>query len=388
MKSIIGFLLCSCIFVLLSCDKNVIPPEPEPEWDLTDYPIGEEFRYSSSFESIEFWPDKSDDWKQIAMDRTQFVLGEVETKSFDKYQRWPWSTEHLRYRQSYGTFPVMDGSTVMMPMAQEFVWQFMDFEGTFFGMRSFLNFSQTAAAYRNIIYNLEKTAMIAYQREINVLMDEYWFAQRPDIVLATHPSTAELNMAAEAGVELIIEPICFDSFVFITHKNNPVDGLTVEQIQDIYTGKITNWKEVGGRDEEIIAYQRPPNSGSQTGMEEFVMKGKTMIKPPTERIPVGMGMLVDAVVYYKNNTMSLGYTYKYYIDILYTHPDLKILKINGIMPSDDNIRNESYPFITQYFATIRAEDVNKVGGRFLNWILSDEGQASITQAGYVSLRDM
>jgi phosphate transport system substrate-binding protein len=86
--------------------------------------------------------------------------------------------------------------------------------------------------------------------------------------------------------------------------------------------------------------------------------------------------------------MSLGYSYKYYIDWLYTSPDIKILNVNGIMPSDENVRNNNYAFIAPYNAVIRSTDVDEVGGRFLKWMLSDEGQACIAQAGYVSIRDI
>jgi phosphate transport system substrate-binding protein len=84
---------------------------------------------------------------------------------------------------------------------------------------------------------------------------------------------------------------------------------------------------------------------------------------------------------------DLRYTYKYYIDRLYISPDIKILKVDGIMPSDENVRNNSYAFVTPYNAVIRSTDIDEVGGRFLNWMLSDEGQACISQAGYVSLKD-
>jgi phosphate transport system substrate-binding protein len=195
-------------------------------------------------------------------------------------------------------------------------------------------------------------------------------------------------MAANAGIELIIKPVCYDSFVFITHKDNPVESLTVEQIQKIYSGNIANWKEVGGSNQQIVAYQREQNSGSQTAMEEWVMKGIPMTEPPIAKIVLGMGLLIQAVAGYENSTMSLGYTYKYYVDRLYKSPDIKILKVNGIMPSDDNVRNNSYAFIAPYNAVIRSTDVDEVGGRFFNWLLSDEGQACITQAGYVSLKEM
>jgi phosphate transport system substrate-binding protein len=378
--------------VLAACEKTVPNPEPEPD-PYKNYPIGTETGFNPSFENLNQLVIKGAEWKQIVKDRTQFVLGEAETESFDLYQRWPWSTAHIKYRQCYGTFPAIDGSTVLIPMAAEFVWQFTDLSDMLpYGHRtetvSFLNFSTTSGAYDRIINGGKTNGWISKAITMNVLEEEYHFNKRPDIVLATYPSTAELNMASNAGVELILEPVCYDSFVFITHKDNPVDNLTTEQIQAIYSGKITNWKEVGGRDEEIIAYQREPKSGSQTAMEEFVMKEVPMIKPPTERVSVGMGMLIDQVVYYKNNTMSLGYTYKFYIDRLYTNPDIKILKVDGVMPSDENIRNDSYAFIRPYYAVIRSTDVDEVGGRFLNWMLSDEGQACIAQAGYVSLKDL
>ena len=135
----------------------------------------------------------------------------------------------------------------------------------------------------------------------------------------------------------------------------------------------------------IASYQREPNSGSQTAMEEWVMKGITMTKPLTVEVASSMGMLIDAVAGYENSVMSLGYTCKYYVNRLYKSPDIKILKVNGIMPSDNNVRNKSYAFVAPYNAVIRSTDVEEVGGRFLNWMLSDEGQACIKQAGYVSI---
>jgi phosphate transport system substrate-binding protein len=75
-------------------------------------------------------------------------------------------------------------------------------------------------------------------------------------------------------------------------------------------------------------------------------------------------LVVDAVAGYANGTMSLGYTYKYYVDRLYKSPDIKILKVNGIMPSDGNVRNNSYAFIAPYNAVIRSTDADEVGGKF------------------------
>lgn len=137
-------------------------------------------------------------------------------------------------------------------------------------------------------------------------------------------------LAREHRVEMIVRPVCYDAFVFITHRDNPVESLTVEQIQKIYSGEITNWKEVGGGDAKIITYQREKNSGSQTAMEKLVMKGIPMLSPDTVKVEMGMGALVEAVAEYKNSKSSIGYTYQYYIDKPYKNENIKVLCIEGI----------------------------------------------------------
>ena len=99
-----------------------------------------------------------------------------------------------------------------------------------------------------------------------------------------------------------------------------------------------------------------------------------------------MGMLVDAVAEYENETASLGYTYRYYIDSLYKNDNIKTISVDGISPSDDNIRTGSYPFTTNYYGVIREGDDDSIGGQFLDWMLSNEGQQCIAQAGYITLR--
>jgi len=378
MNRLVMFL--SAIIICASCDKNE-PQEEEPK-------IPDPFVYGNINQFIV----KSPDWKQIVKDKTLFVLGEADAEPYSMYA----TALHTMYfyKHSYGTFPAIDGSTVCVPMAAEFVWQFTNLSDTKYPANtpewwgsetvSFLSFSTTSRAYERIINNGTTRGWI-YKELSNSQSIEFLFEKRPDIVLATYPSNEELNMASNAGIELIIKPVCYDSFVFITHRDNPVESLTVEQIQKIYSGAIANWKEVGGDNQQIVAYQREQNSGSQTAMEEWVMKGIPMAKPPTVKYITSMGMLIDAVADYENGTMSLGYTYKYYVDRLYKSPDIKILKVNGIMPSDENVRNNSYPFIAPYNAVIRSTDADEVGGRFMDWMLSDEGQACIAQAGYVSL---
>jgi len=89
------------------------------------------------------------------------------------------------------------------------------------------------------------------------------------------------------------------------------------------------------------------------------------------------------VAEYKVYEASIGYTYKFYIDTLYKNENIKILRIEGISPDEENIRAGRYPFTTCYYGVIRAGDENSSGGRFLDWMLSAEGQRCIKQAGYI-----
>jgi phosphate transport system substrate-binding protein len=307
--------------------------------------------------------EKGMDWRQIVTD-SPFQLGEFEIGD--------------RIFVPHGTYPRIDGSTVMRPLGAEFAWQHLNIDDPYGDLHYyFTDFSSTSNAYAGLIHKWQPEIYIGtYQFEPKAV----------DLILVTEPSDDELAMAAEAGVELVIEPICRDAFVFITHKDNPVDSLTVEQIQKIYTGEITNWAQAGGLDQAIVAYQRNQGSGSQTTMEKQVMNGLAMIPPPLATVLLGMGMLVESVAEYANEQYSIGYTFKYYIDRLYVNENIKILEINGIAPTGENIRSHTYPFTTSYYAVYRAGDSGGLAEQFVAWIRSDEGQLCLAQAGYIPLR--
>ena len=316
---------------------------------------------------------RGEDWKQIVTD-SMFQLGKIE--------RDPMFEENDDFFvQTLGTYPALDGSTVCVPLAVEFARQHLgmnDKEAT-----SFVQFNTTHDAYIALVNETENnTSYFSDERYVSVLSEH-----GPDLILVTEPSKAELEWAKACDVEFVIKPVCYDAFVFITHKDNPVESLTVEQIKDIYSGKITNWKEVGGNDEKIKAYQREENSGSQTAMENLVMGGVGMIDPIKVPVITGMGMLVDMVAEYDNETSSIGYTYKYYIDTLYKNDHIKTIAIEGVLPTNDSIRKSEYMFSTNYYGVIRKGNEEKTGGKFLDWILSEEGQKCVRQAGYITLTE-
>lgn len=316
---------------------------------------------------------RPDNWKQIVKN-SQFQLGERRVAGTWKIQEG----EEKYYEIEMGTYPLIDGSTVAVPMAVEFARQHLGLSDQ--DAASFVGFNTTDMAYENLIFRTKTSSGGIFST--NTFLEE----KPVDLIIVTEPSDAELALAEKQGVQMVVTPVCCDAFVFIVHKDNPVDSLTVEQIRKIYSGEITNWKEVGGSEMEISPYQREENSGSQTTMEKQVMQERKMLEPNKVNVVVGMGELIETVGEYENSLSSIGYTFKYYIDTLYKSENIKTVKIEGIEPTDTNIQTKKYPFSTNYFGVIRAEDKEKVGGKFLDWMLSEEGQRCIQQAGYCPLK--
>lgn len=206
-----------------------------------------------------------------------------------------------------------------------------------------------------------------------------------DLLLVYEPAQEAYDIANQNGVELLIEPIGLDAPVFLINDANPIDSLTHEQIVGIYSGKITNWKEVGGSDLPIIAYQRVESSGSQVMMKAQVMQDVPMMDAPSELRPGDMGELVDAVASYKNTADSIGYSVYYYINEMYMKDSLRLLKVNGVMPANETIASGEYPYRQPFYAVIRADEPEDSPARqLLEWLKTDEGKALIESAGYVA----
>ena len=206
-----------------------------------------------------------------------------------------------------------------------------------------------------------------------------------DLIIVTEPSSDELNRAKTAGVELEVTPVVNEGFVFYTNVKNPVNGLSLKEIQDIYMDKITNWNQVGGDDAKIIAYQRPENSGSQTGMLSLVMKDKKIKEPKKEEYIESMAGIIDAVANYDNSKDSLGYSYYYYATTMYGNENIKFLAVEGVSPNHDTIKDESYPLITAYYIVTLKDTENTAVSKVKKAMLESNGQEIARNAGYIEI---
>ncbi len=189
-----------------------------------------------------------------------------------------------------------------------------------------------------------------------------------DILFCAGPSEEQKHYAEEQGVELIYVPIGLEGFVFFVNENNPVDNLNVEQIRKIYAGEYTNWAEVGGANRIINPVTRLEGSGSQTTFEAFMGDCEIGQKSP-----------------FAVTGASIGFSFRYYMDGIVENDAVKMLSLNGVYPSAENIQNRSYPIVAQFYAIYRADNDNPNVPILIDWLLSDQGQELIEQVGYVRI---
>ena len=260
-------------------------------------------------------------------------------------------------------FPPLDGSTACIPLMAQMLADTtgMDLEEA----RSSITVSTTAYAWENFgLYDTTTRMLVVYEA--------------PDYV------KEELQ---EANVQLEQKPIGVDALVFIVNEDNPVQSLTLQQLKDIYAGTITNWKDVGGKDQEIIAFQRRADSGSQTLFQKLLIQDGPLMEAPTELAPTAMGELVDSIAEYNNSANAIGFSVYYYIDQMYSKPGLRLLAVDGVTPSNETIADQSYPLCNEFYAAILQDSAaDSPERRIYEWLSTDAGRSCIERSGYVAVQ--
>lgn len=206
--------------------------------------------------------------------------------------------------------------------------------------------------------------------------------KKTDIFIGAAPSKEQIAFAEKNNTTFEYTQIGSEAFVFFVHKDNPIDSLTVEQIKGIYSGKITNWSEVGGKNEKIVPFQRNEGSGSQSMLIRF-MGDTPIIEPDMQTEAGGMGGIIREVADYKNKSTSIGFSFRFYVEGIIRNPDIKMIAIEGVAPTKANIKNGSYPIIAPVYAVTYEGNSNENVHKLIDWILSDEGQYIIEETGYV-----
>ena len=204
---------------------------------------------------------------------------------------------------------------------------------------------------------------------------------KTDILLAYEPADSTKEELKNYD-PLDMDPVGKDALVFIVNEDNPVENLTQQQAYDIYTGKITNWSEVGGDDIEIKAFQRPETSGSQTMMRKLLIGDARMADAEKEMIASGMDDIIEALKKYDYSANALGYSVYYYASEMFRQPGLKFLQVDGVEPDNETIKSGEYPLINEFYC-VTNEQSDERAKEIKTWLLSEEGQDFVEGCGYV-----
>lgn len=256
--------------------------------------------------------------------------------------------------------PVLDGATALYPVYAAFAEAAYE-ENSF--SEDIVRCTKTHIAYE---------AIIAGER---------------DVIFVASASEQQAAAARAAGAELIFTPIGREAFVFLAGKENPIENITIQQIRNIYSGKTANWGTLGWHEGgNIIAFQRPEGSGSQTGLQKIMGDLPIQVPQPlSDKSLIGTNSLMKQVSVEWNGVQpALGYSYRYYATTMYSNPDAKLLNVNGVAPSIENIQNGSYPFVADIYAVTNGEPEGNTK-LLIDWILSPQGQEIIEKTGYVPL---
>ena len=263
------------------------------------------------------------------------------------------------FRFTRENFPRLDGSTACIPLGEAICSVLLGESRE--DVQDLVQFNRTTQSFRNLMNG------------------------ECDLLISGEPNAAVYDEMKEQGFEADIAAFGRDGLVFLVNESNPVDGLTTEQIRDIYTGKITNWKEVGGEDAPIIPIQRNEGAGSQALMKKLVMGDTPLMEAPAEYIPGSMGDLMTVVKSYDDTANAIGYSVYYYAHDMEMAKGLKLLKVDGVEPNRQTIRDKEYPHLNAYYCVIPKNTPADSPIRILyDWLMTEDGQRLVAREGYVS----
>jgi len=185
----------------------------------------------------------------------------------------------------------------------------------------------------------------------------------------------EIEKAKGRGVNPVEHIIAKDALCIVVHPSNLITDLTVEQVRDIYAGKINNWKEVGGRDMKIVVVSRDSSSGTYEAFGELVLKGE---KLRSDALLLASNQAVAQAVAQTEGAIG-------YIGLGYLSSKVKALKIEGVIPSKESVIKGNYKLSRPLFMYTNGEPKGLVKS-FIDFVLSPDGQKIVEEQGFVPIK--
>ena len=211
---------------------------------------------------------------------------------------------------------------------------------------------------------------------ISALLDE-----TTDIAMASRGIKFSEKMKAKAAGELEEIPVAYDALAVVVHPSNPVKQLTRRQLEDIFRGKITNWKQVGGDDRKIVVYSRETSSGTYEFFKESVLKNKNYMSSSLS-MPA-TGAIIQSV---SQTRGAIGY-----VGLAYVSPRIKTLAVSYddkhfAAPTLENAINKTYPIVRPLYYYYNKKSAGLVDP-LLQFVLSPAGQEIIKKSGYIPINE-
>lgn len=233
---------------------------------------------------------------------------------------------------------------------------------------------------------MEREKKIIHTTEEEAFKD--LLAGRCEVVFSSKLLEEQEKEAAAKNIPLEIKPIMYNALVFIVNEENPVTDLTEEQLKDIFSGKITNWQELGGDDAEIILYQHEENSDEQKFMKNFMGEEK-LVEAKTEAVPGEKFGLINTVATYNNEENAIGYTLYKYPESFLAKNGMKYLKVNGIDVNKEKMAFGEYPLLEYKYAIYNTSKTStSYADELAEWLTTYAGQLSINKAGYIPVKNI
>lgn len=197
----------------------------------------------------------------------------------------------------------------------------------------------------------------------------------------TISGTTEIGMSSreltdEESKNLKEVTIAVDGIGVVVNKNNPVKNLTLEQIKDIFTGKITNWSEVGGEDKEIVVVSREEGSGTRTAFQEIL----NYSTEDTVKNAIVNNSTGATKVMVEENDNAIGYMSIGYID-----DSIASVNVDGVEATADNVKSGEYKIQRPFLLVYKEGALSEEGQEFIDFILSDKGQAIVAEGNLVTV---
>jgi phosphate transport system substrate-binding protein len=197
----------------------------------------------------------------------------------------------------------------------------------------------------------------------------------------------ELELAHNNNKDPVEHIIARDAIAIVINPDNPIDRLTLQQLSDIYSGKINNWQELGGENRPIVRLSRESNSGTHVYFLEEVLRlgdkdNKTFFSPDTLLLPSSEGISAEIRV----NRNAIGYD-----GLGYVTPDLKVVAVGRntnseyVLPSEENVNNDTYPIARDLYMYTDGQPQGVIK-QYINWIISAEAQKIVADLGFVPIK--